>query len=199
MRLPALLTSSAALDALELSLRTGLMSTALALLLGAPLAIVLARSRIRGIRVVRAPCVGRCDRAPVAVVGQRAVEGATPDAVAATVAEGDLVPVVLDYPGYDAYIAGGGYRLLRECLAGGRDREGLIAVGRSVSGSWTRISSWQLLQRKMRPFLQVRSGSLSAASWPGVTSLMSCQSSSPCECWVLSLRRVRALRRGTSD
>lgn len=53
-RLPALLTSSVALDALGLSLRTGLMSTALSLALGAPLALVLARSRMRGLRVVRA-------------------------------------------------------------------------------------------------------------------------------------------------
>jgi molybdate transport system permease protein len=53
-RLLALLTSAVALDALSLSLRTGLMSTALALVLGAPLALVLARSQMRGLRVVRA-------------------------------------------------------------------------------------------------------------------------------------------------
>ena len=54
IRLPALLTSPAALDALELSVWTGLISTALSLLLGTPLAVVLARSRMRGLRVVRA-------------------------------------------------------------------------------------------------------------------------------------------------
>lgn len=53
-RLPALLTSSVALDALGLSLRTGVTSTALALVLGAPLALVLARSQMVGMRVVRA-------------------------------------------------------------------------------------------------------------------------------------------------
>lgn len=53
-RLPALLTSSVSLDALGLSLQTGLTSTALSLVLGAPLAMVLARSRMRGLRVVRA-------------------------------------------------------------------------------------------------------------------------------------------------
>ncbi|MFI0465124.1 MULTISPECIES: ABC transporter permease [Saccharopolyspora] len=53
-RLPELLLSPAALDALRLSVITGLISTALALLLGGPLAMVLARSRMRGLRVVRA-------------------------------------------------------------------------------------------------------------------------------------------------
>jgi molybdate transport system permease protein len=53
-RLPALLTSPVALDALSLSLRTGLVSTALSLVLGGPLALVLARSRMRGARVIRA-------------------------------------------------------------------------------------------------------------------------------------------------
>ncbi|PVZ13190.1 ABC transporter permease [Actinomycetospora cinnamomea] len=49
----ALVTTDAALDALWLSLRTGLASTALCLLLGTPLALVLARSRLPGIAVVR--------------------------------------------------------------------------------------------------------------------------------------------------
>ena len=53
IRLPALLTSPAALDALELSVWTGLISTALSLVLGGPLALVLARSGMRGMRVVR--------------------------------------------------------------------------------------------------------------------------------------------------
>ncbi|MEB3369277.1 ABC transporter permease [Saccharopolyspora mangrovi] len=53
-RLPALLLSPSALDALRLSVVTGLIATALAAVLGIPLAVVLARSRLRGLRVVRA-------------------------------------------------------------------------------------------------------------------------------------------------
>ncbi|WP_374727427.1 ABC transporter permease [Haloactinomyces albus] len=53
-RLPALLTSPAALAALKLSLQTALASTALSLLLGGPLAVVLARSKLPGLRVLRA-------------------------------------------------------------------------------------------------------------------------------------------------
>lgn len=51
---PALLLSPAALDALRLSVLTGLISTALSLLLGTPLAVVLARSGMPGMRVLRA-------------------------------------------------------------------------------------------------------------------------------------------------
>lgn len=51
---PALITSEASLDALELSLVTALLSTLLCITLGIPMALVLARSTFRGLRVVRA-------------------------------------------------------------------------------------------------------------------------------------------------
>ncbi|MDY7527456.1 MULTISPECIES: ABC transporter permease [unclassified Cryobacterium] len=50
----ALVTSPSAIAALLLSLRTATASTALCLLLGVPMAVVLARSRFRGQRFVRA-------------------------------------------------------------------------------------------------------------------------------------------------
>ena len=53
-QLPELLLSPAALEALRLSIRTALIATALSLLLGGPLALVLARSRLPGVRVLRA-------------------------------------------------------------------------------------------------------------------------------------------------
>ncbi|MCP3800102.1 ABC transporter permease [Allokutzneria sp. A3M-2-11 16] len=52
-RLPALVTSDAALSALGLSMQTAAMSTLVCLLLGGPLAFVLARSDFRGLRVLR--------------------------------------------------------------------------------------------------------------------------------------------------
>src|SRR5262249_16349223 len=61
------------------------------------------------VRVVRAPCVGGCDRAPAAVVGQRAVEPANVDAVAQTVREGTLTPIIPKSIAFDEYVAAGGY------------------------------------------------------------------------------------------
>ncbi len=53
-RLPSLLTTPAAVDALLLSLRTAGTATVLCVLLGVPMALVLARSTWRGVRVLRA-------------------------------------------------------------------------------------------------------------------------------------------------
>src|ERR1700733_15060931 len=62
-----------------------------------------------GIRVVRAPCVGRCDTAPAAEVGHNFVDHATVANVLAAAKGGDTHPHLPDYIGYDAYVAGGGY------------------------------------------------------------------------------------------
>jgi len=79
-----------------------------------------------GVRVLAAPCVGRCEQAPVAVVHQHAVGHATLD----TVRERVLARVTRadDESGIDlaAYTAQGGYALLRDCIAGRRDVEGVI-------------------------------------------------------------------------
>src|ERR1700740_149700 len=65
-----------------------------------------------GIRVVRAPCVGRCDTAPAAEVGHNFVDHATVSNVLAAAKSGDTHAHVPDYIGYDAYVADGGYKLL---------------------------------------------------------------------------------------
>ena len=74
------------------------------------------------VRVVRAPCMGRCDTAPVAEVGHHFVDHATPESVLEAVAEGHTHVQVPDYETLDAYRAGGGYDVLAE-LRGGGDPE----------------------------------------------------------------------------
>jgi len=70
------------------------------------------------VRVLRAPCMGRCQEAPVAAVGRRPVGGATPDAVATAIAAGDYGPAPIAWQRLPAYRAAGGYRLLEELRAG---------------------------------------------------------------------------------
>jgi NADH:ubiquinone oxidoreductase subunit F (NADH-binding)/NADH:ubiquinone oxidoreductase subunit E len=73
---------------------------------------------LEGVRVLPVPCVGRCHGAPVAVVGQNAIDHADPVAVAAAVRCGAikaLVPPHLDYRGYRA---AGGYATLAACATG---------------------------------------------------------------------------------
>jgi formate dehydrogenase len=80
----------------------------------------------RDVRVVRAPCMGRCDTAPVAEVGHRHVDHASVEAVAAVANGGDTHPVVPDHKDFDAYVADGGYALLKECRAGKRTADALM-------------------------------------------------------------------------
>jgi formate dehydrogenase beta subunit len=80
------------------------------------------------VRVLRAPCMGRCDHAPVAEVGHNHVCAATVETVRQAVGAGDTHPHVPDYPRLDTYRAGGGYAVLEACLAGERTPEELIEV-----------------------------------------------------------------------
>ena len=79
-----------------------------------------------GIRVVRAPCVGRCDTAPAAEVGHNFVDHASVDSVLAAAKGGDTHAHLPDYVGYDAYVAGGGYKLLKRLRSGELPTEDLL-------------------------------------------------------------------------
>ena len=86
----------------------------------------LKRALGQDVRVVPAPCVGRCEQAPVAVVGQNPVAHATVDEVRSAVAAKATSCSVAPYTGYAKYRSLGGYRLAAECLAGKRDVEAVI-------------------------------------------------------------------------
>src|SRR4051795_8391368 len=70
------------------------------------------------IRVVRAPCVGRCDTAPAAEVGHNFVDHASVASVLAAAKGGDAHAHLPKYVDYDAYTAGGGYKLLNRLRSG---------------------------------------------------------------------------------
>ena len=71
-----------------------------------------------GVRVQRVPCVGRCDRAPVAVVHQNPIERAVPQAVGQAVREKRFeASIPTGTTQLDAYRKQGGYRMLREIAA----------------------------------------------------------------------------------
>ncbi len=79
-----------------------------------------------GVRVVRAPCMGRCEQAPVCEVGHNHVGHATADGIADAVAGGATHPVNPDHIGLDAYRADGGYALLEACRDGTRSVDEII-------------------------------------------------------------------------
>src|SRR5262252_9062807 len=80
------------------------------------------------VRVVRAPCMGACDQAPVCAVGHMQVMQADAARVAAAAAA-PAHPHVYPTPNtFDAYVRGGGYELLKTCLGGTRSRDDLIKI-----------------------------------------------------------------------
>ncbi len=70
------------------------------------------------VRVVRAPCVGRCDTAPAAEVGHHFVDRADAAKVLAAAKAEDTHAHVPAYTDFDSYVADGGYRLLQQLRAG---------------------------------------------------------------------------------
>ena len=70
------------------------------------------------IRVLRAPCMGRCDSAPVVEVGHRHLGHATPAAVRTLLDGDDLHPEHIDWQRLDAYRSEGGYALLNQARSG---------------------------------------------------------------------------------
>ena len=79
-----------------------------------------------GIRVVRAPCVGRCDTAPAAEVGHNFVDHATVANVLAAAKAGNTHAHLPDYVDYDRYVAGRGYRLLGRLRSDALSKEDVL-------------------------------------------------------------------------
>ena len=90
------------------------------------------------VRVLRAPCMGRCDTAPVAEVGHCHVDNATVDQIKSAIDNGEVHPVVPKYQDFDAYRAEGGYRLLEQCLSAERTPDELVSILQDspASRSW---------------------------------------------------------------
>ncbi|MEM9603729.1 MAG: NAD(P)H-dependent oxidoreductase subunit E [Pseudomonadota bacterium] len=86
------------------------------------------------IRVLRAPCMGRCDTAPVLELGHNHIDHATPEKVSAAIEAGETHPHVPEYEAFEAYCASGGYTQ----LAALRDHGDWEAVQASVLDSGLR-------------------------------------------------------------
>lgn len=71
------------------------------------------------VRVVRAPCMGRCDTAPVLELGHNHIDHATVEKVQSAIAAGETHAHIPQYQDYDAYCAQGGYEKLKELRASG--------------------------------------------------------------------------------
>ena len=82
----------------------------------------------KDVRVLHAPCVGRCESAPVAVVGQRPILNASVSLVQKAVAEKQTRCPETSYVDLKTYKKEGGYRLIADCLAGKRTRDEITKI-----------------------------------------------------------------------
>jgi formate dehydrogenase beta subunit len=85
-----------------------------------------AKADPEAIRVVRAPCMGRCDTAPAARIGNREVDHASAEGLLQMARDGETDTVVPNYTALEAYRAEGGYRLLERVRSGEISAETLI-------------------------------------------------------------------------
>ena len=109
------------------------------------------------LRVQAVPCVGRCDRAPVAVVGQYPVLQADPAGVVAAIEAGltrDVPPQIIDF---DAYRATGGYALHQAVCQETYTAEAVIAAieGANLRGlggaGFPAARKWQAVRAQPAP------------------------------------------------
>jgi NADH:ubiquinone oxidoreductase subunit F (NADH-binding)/NADH:ubiquinone oxidoreductase subunit E len=117
-----------------------------------------------GVRVVRAPCMGACDRAPVAAVGHvqvvQAGERSVSDAAARHVHAEAHKPQV----DFAAYRAAGGYQLLGDCLSNKRTRDDIITIVsdadlRGLGGAgFPTGRKWSLVRKEPAPRLMAVNG-----------------------------------------
>jgi len=117
-----------------------------------------------GVRVVRAPCMGACDRAPVCAVGHVQVMQATTESVAKKAAVAPHAHAWKQHIDFEHYMADGGYRLLGEAFAGKRTREDLIAIVsdaglRGLGGAgFPTGRKWSLVRAEPAPRLMAVNG-----------------------------------------
>ncbi|MDV3050339.1 MAG: NAD(P)H-dependent oxidoreductase subunit E, partial [Planktomarina sp.] len=71
------------------------------------------------VRVLRAPCMGRCDTAPVLELGHHHIDNATPEKVISAIEAGHIHADIPNYQTFEAYKADGGYSELLKLRANG--------------------------------------------------------------------------------
>jgi formate dehydrogenase len=111
------------------------------------------------VRVISAPCVGRCEQAPVAVVHQNPVPHATLENVAASVHAKQTQQGMTDHIDLDDYVADGGYCLLADLHNGKGDAEQVLKAMedsglRGLGGAgFPAGRKWRIVREQLAPRL----------------------------------------------
>ena len=112
------------------------------------------------VRVQRVPCVGRCEQAPVAVVGQRPIGNADVDVVLSAVEQRDIGPATpTTWIRFEEYRAAGGYQTasrvyddltFAEGIVDALDSSGLRGLG---GAGFPAGRKWRILKGQPSPRL----------------------------------------------
>ena len=92
------------------------------------------------VRVLRAPCMGRCDTAPVLELGHNHIDHATVEAVERAIAARATHPIIPDYETLSEYQENGGYRALYELANLGIGKRYRIRFCSVTRAWWCRFS-----------------------------------------------------------
>jgi formate dehydrogenase len=111
------------------------------------------------VRIQAVPCVGRCDAAPVAVVGTNPIEHASPIKVENAVNKKNIDAAIPEYIDYAGYKDSGGYQTLIDCVNGKHERENIIKMLedsklRGLGGAgFPTGQKWRILSQQSKPRL----------------------------------------------
>jgi len=109
------------------------------------------------VRVVHAPCMGRCDTAPVVAVGNLHVLHANARNVEAAIEQGQVQPEEVSWQRLSEYRSAGGYQLLADCHEGRVSIESLVqelehAGLRGLGGAgFPTFRKWQAVRAEPGP------------------------------------------------
>ncbi len=111
------------------------------------------------VRIQRVPCVGRCAKAPIAVVGKNPIEQARLETVCEIVETDNIEPKVSDYISYSNYVNSGGYQLVKRYFDSSNSAEKIIEILkdsglRGLGGAgFPAGTKWELVSQQPEPHL----------------------------------------------
>jgi len=109
------------------------------------------------VRIVHAPCMGACDKAPVASMGKRQFPHCSVDDIGDAAESHTVTPIIPDYESIDAYVERGGYKTLMKLgagsLTGNEVLEELESAGlKGMGGAGFPVArKWRFLEGSEKP------------------------------------------------
>ena len=113
--------------------------------------------KLENVRIQPVPCIGRCNAAPVAVVGMNPIELADNNKIKAAIDNDQFEAAEPDAITYEEYKKNGGYKTLTDCVEGKYSREDIISILedsnlRGLGGAgFPTGRKWRILSEQEKP------------------------------------------------